>query len=107
MNGLEELKVAIDKFAEERDWTKFHTPANLAKSISIEAGELLECFQWNDDNFSVDFDCCPDTIPNCLLEFIAARLCCTTIIYLHVLPGNSFCLSQIFLSSILTKRQKP
>ncbi len=33
----------------ERDWAQFHTPANLAKSISIEAGELLECFQWNDD----------------------------------------------------------
>lgn len=33
----------------ERDWAQFHTPANLAKSISIEAGELLECFQWNDE----------------------------------------------------------
>lgn len=32
----------------ERDWAQFHTPANLAKSISIEAGELLECFQWGD-----------------------------------------------------------
>ena len=32
----------------ERDWGKFHTPANLAKSISIEAGELLECFQWDE-----------------------------------------------------------
>lgn len=33
----------------ERDWAQFHSPANLAKSISIEAGELLECFQWSDD----------------------------------------------------------
>ncbi len=31
----------------ERDWDQFHSPENLAKSISIEAGELLECFQWN------------------------------------------------------------
>ncbi|WP_369832976.1 nucleotide pyrophosphohydrolase [Brachybacterium sp. YJGR34] len=31
----------------ERDWQQFHTPENLAKSISIEAGELLECYQWN------------------------------------------------------------
>lgn len=31
----------------ERDWAQFHTPENLAKSISIEAAELLECFQWN------------------------------------------------------------
>ena len=37
---------AIRKFNEERDWNQFHSPANLAKSISIEAGELLECFQW-------------------------------------------------------------
>lgn len=31
----------------ERDWQKFHTPENLAKSISIEAAELLECYQWD------------------------------------------------------------
>ena len=37
---------AIRKFNEERNWDQFHSPANLAKSISIEAGELLECFQW-------------------------------------------------------------
>ncbi|WP_345710418.1 nucleotide pyrophosphohydrolase [Kineococcus glutinatus] len=30
----------------ERDWGQFHTPENLAKSIVIEASELLECFQW-------------------------------------------------------------
>jgi dCTP diphosphatase len=35
-------------FVAEREWAQFHTPENLAKSISIEAGELLECFQWND-----------------------------------------------------------
>lgn len=54
MDSLEKLKIEIDAFAEERDWGKFHSPANLAKSISIEANELLECFQWNDENFSVD-----------------------------------------------------
>lgn len=32
-----------------RDWAQFHTPENLAKSISIEAAELLECFQWGGD----------------------------------------------------------
>ena len=36
-------------FVVEREWDQFHTPANLAKSIAIEAGELLECFQWTDD----------------------------------------------------------
>ena len=36
-------------FVAERDWAQFHSPENLAKSIAIEAGELLECFQWSAD----------------------------------------------------------
>ena len=40
---------ALRAFVAERDWAQFHSPENLAKSISIEAGELLECFQWNSD----------------------------------------------------------
>ena len=44
---MKELEQKIVKFAEEREWLQFNTPENLAKSISIEAGELLECFQWN------------------------------------------------------------
>ena len=46
------MKEAIKKireFNEERDWDQFHTPANVAKSVFIEAGELLECFQWGED----------------------------------------------------------
>ena len=46
---MDELKEEIIKFQTERDWKKFHTPENLAKSISIEAGELLEHFQWQKD----------------------------------------------------------
>ena len=46
---MDKLKQAVREFNEERDWDQFHTPENLAKSISIEAGELLECFQWNND----------------------------------------------------------
>lgn len=42
----------ILKFTRDRDWEQFHTPENLAKSISIEAGELLECFQWSGENFN-------------------------------------------------------
>ena len=44
----------IRKFTEDRDWDQFHSPANLAKSISIEANELLECFQWNDDDYDLE-----------------------------------------------------
>ena len=40
---------AVRAFMDERDWAQFHSPANPATSISIEAGELLECFQWSDD----------------------------------------------------------
>jgi|SRR5574344_1517228 dCTP diphosphatase len=50
---MKELEDKIVKFAEERDWLQFNTPENLAKSISIEAGELLECFQWN-NNYDKD-----------------------------------------------------
>ena len=38
----------IRDFTIDRDWDQFHSPANLAKSISIEANELLECFQWDE-----------------------------------------------------------
>jgi dCTP diphosphatase len=38
---------ALRAFVRERDWEQFHTPENLAKSVSIEAAELLECYQWN------------------------------------------------------------
>lgn len=41
----------VKKFTLDRDWDQFHSPANLAKSISIEANELLECFQWTEDNY--------------------------------------------------------
>ena len=44
----------IRKFTEDRDWDQFHSPANLAKSISIEANELLECFQWSDTDYDLE-----------------------------------------------------
>ena len=44
----------IRKFSEDRDWDQFHSPANLAKSISIEANELLECFQWDEENYDIN-----------------------------------------------------
>lgn len=52
MERLDELSLRIKKFNEDREWEQFHTPSNLAKSISIEANELLECFQWNDVDYN-------------------------------------------------------
>ena len=40
-------------FTEDLDWDQFHSPANLAKSIVIEAAELLECFQWNETEYDL------------------------------------------------------
>ena len=50
----DETITRIRKFTEDRDWDQFHTPSNIAKSIAIEAGELLECFQWNDTEFDLE-----------------------------------------------------
>ena len=52
-----ELKEILDKlikFRDDRNWQQFHTPENLTKSISIEASELLENFQWGDQNADID-----------------------------------------------------
>jgi NTP pyrophosphatase (non-canonical NTP hydrolase) len=46
MNDLDQIRSRIRKFRDERDWMQFHSPKNLACSISIEANELLEHFQW-------------------------------------------------------------
>lgn len=46
---MEEIMNDLIKFQTERCWKQFHTPENLAKSISIEAAEPLEHFQWNKD----------------------------------------------------------
>ena len=54
MDRFEQIKQRIDKFVTDRDWRQFHTPSNLAKSISIEASELLECFQWSDSDYNLE-----------------------------------------------------
>ena len=54
MNEIHKLMQEVTAFSEERDWDQFHSPENLAKSISIEAGELLECFQWNNEEYDIE-----------------------------------------------------
>lgn len=65
---MDKVKEEILKFNKERDWDQFHSPENLAKSISIEAGELLECFQWNNE-FSKEDVCLElaDVMNYCIL----------------------------------------
>jgi NTP pyrophosphatase (non-canonical NTP hydrolase) len=52
--AVEDLLEALRKFRDERDWAQFHTPKDLAVSVSIEAGELLELFQWRHDGHDVE-----------------------------------------------------
>ena len=49
----EETIREIQKFIADRDWGQFHSPAAFARSICIEAGELLECFQWSDTDYDL------------------------------------------------------
>lgn len=65
---MQELMKKVKNFTKERDWDQFHSPENLAKSISIEAGELLECFQWNNEyNLDDVKEELADVINYCLL----------------------------------------
>ena len=50
----QETRNRIRAFTTDRDWDQFHSPANLAKSIAIEAAELLECFQWDEENYDLE-----------------------------------------------------
>lgn len=65
-----DLKRLVVRFAEERDWRRFHTPKNLAASVAIEAAELLERFQWStpEESFAVKND--PEAL-NAVAEEIA------------------------------------
>ncbi|MGC5617670.1 nucleotide pyrophosphohydrolase [Georgenia sp. Z1491] len=58
----------LREFVAEREWTQFHSPENLAKSISIESAELLECFQWGaPGEFDGVRDELADVLTYCLL----------------------------------------
>ncbi|MGK0445114.1 MAG: NTP pyrophosphatase (non-canonical NTP hydrolase) [Bermanella sp.] len=46
MDTFEQLKAPLQAFADERDWDQFHSPKNLSMALSVEASELVECFQW-------------------------------------------------------------
>jgi NTP pyrophosphatase (non-canonical NTP hydrolase) len=51
-DSLVQLREILRKFASDRDWEQFHSPKNLAIALSVEAGELLERFQWMPDHLS-------------------------------------------------------
>ena len=65
---MKKLILELRKFNKERDWDQFHSEENLAKSICIEAGELLECFQW-DSRYNLDDVCeeLADVLSYCIM----------------------------------------
>ena len=66
---LDQATEEILKFNEERNWDQFHAPVHLAKSIVIESAELLECFQWNDNDYNKEHVCeeLADVVNYCIL----------------------------------------
>ncbi|MCO5118236.1 MAG: nucleotide pyrophosphohydrolase [Burkholderiaceae bacterium] len=65
-DSLHELAEQLDRFASERDWQQFHSPKNLASALIVEAGELLEHFQWLTEAQSRDLS--PDKLEAVRLE---------------------------------------
>ena len=51
-DALRDLALQLEQFAKDRDWQQFHSPKNLASALVVEAGELLEHFQWLTDEQS-------------------------------------------------------
>ncbi len=71
MKQIDQILCKILEFRNQRDWKQFHTTENLAKSISIEAAELLEHFQWGDP---IDEDQLKDELADVLIySFLLAE----------------------------------
>lgn len=86
-----ETLAALRTFVTERDWDQFHSPENLAKSISIEAGELLECFQWS---------------PNFNQEHVEAELADVVTYCIHLANKIGVDLDEIVLKKLESTRAK-
>ncbi len=54
--ALDDLKRELREFARARDWEQFHSPKNLSMALSVEAGELVEQFQWMTEEQSASLD---------------------------------------------------
>ena len=72
---LEELTRRVVGFRDERDWKQFHSPRNLAVSISVQAAELLELFQWSsDDSLAEDLAARHDDVERGLADVLIYAL---------------------------------
>lgn len=57
----QKLQQTLRDFANDRDWEQFHSPRNLISALNVEAGELLELFQWESKNHVAHITEIPDT----------------------------------------------
>jgi NTP pyrophosphatase (non-canonical NTP hydrolase) len=56
LQSLEDIRLYLRRFAEERDWEQFHSPKNLVMALSVEVAELMEHFQWLEGAASYELD---------------------------------------------------
>jgi len=70
MCWIDELQGRLIEFRDKRDWDKFHTPKNLSISISIEASELMELFQWDGDVSNIDKEDLEDEIADIFIYLL-------------------------------------
>jgi dCTP diphosphatase len=56
LKDINEIKIALRKFASDRDWDQFHSPKNLTMALSVEVAELMEHFQWLTEQQSAELD---------------------------------------------------
>jgi len=54
MSEIELIRQRLQEFTSERDWDQFHSPKSLAMALSVEASEIVECFQWLTEDQSSD-----------------------------------------------------
>ena len=85
------MKQILD-FRKERNWEQYHTPENLAKSIAIEVGELLECYQWD--------------VQNVKTEKVKEELADVMLYCLYLVHHYEFDLKEILLEKIKKNEQK-
>ncbi len=70
-SDLEELSEIVKEFRDKRDWKKYHNPKDLSLSISIESSELLELFQWKEEDEAVDKDRLKEEMADILIYLLS------------------------------------
>jgi NTP pyrophosphatase (non-canonical NTP hydrolase) len=99
MDKFEFIMEELSRFRDERNWKKYHNPKDLAISISIEAAELLEIFQWRSEDEI-------NAIVNARLSEIKSELADILIYSLYLVDVLKFDIMEIILDKIKKNRKK-